>query len=616
MKPIESIRLALALAFCGAAASAQNDPSPLVSAAAQLNAVAPQAVPAQTIALGTYDGATGEMSWTIPLVYPANLPDSKKSENGGPVHPHPVAPINSFDVTYQIGLANPPAGLQVLLLQPDEHGVPKEIPGQVDAAAHVARIAFHPCTAAMQKLVFRSAAGDVTPTLFPHLQEQLGAFVVPWLLVTIVYEPPGAQSTATYLASSTAGTTVSWSFARTSGLVDVENPDEMRDTMLQLASAGVGGAGELGGAGEHGGGGIGPGALGAAIDVLQKVEKTTEVTTTTQTTQAEGEAHGTSFTVSAFFDTSEHRYPGQGDRFVILKNILYVYLVKDGRVHLAPMDFEGPPHGWTLAEMQQNLPPEFVQRFASLDPMLTGHPPKPGDEGAGTISKPSFLPFHKAAAPRFRHMARWACERSGGDGMTVKQSDLSSTTISETRSETELTQTSGLMASIDGDTNPLWGVTYSSERQQYQQDDVAGTIRLQCGPDEQPFDVDVWLDTVFHTLVCVPAEPVDMQSHVTGTVGDEQGIPRARERVALRLGGTTYMAMTDASGTFRFPFRNLPQGAGALLVGRQAWSISYQGQPISGLRLGLARDGRKIDLTHLPEPAKGSIPFLGKKGKG
>src|SRR6476660_2627236 len=111
MKPIASIRLALALAFCGAAASAQNDPSPLVSAAAQLNAVAPQAVPAQTIALGTYDGATGEMSWTIPLVYPGNLPDSKKSDNGGPVHPHPVAPINPVDVTYQIGLANPPAGL-------------------------------------------------------------------------------------------------------------------------------------------------------------------------------------------------------------------------------------------------------------------------------------------------------------------------------------------------------------------------------------------------------------------------------------------------------------------------------------------------------------------------
>ncbi|MBI2902463.1 MAG: hypothetical protein HYY12_02600, partial [Candidatus Methylomirabilis oxyfera] len=63
---------------------AQGDP--IINAAAdRLNTITPQAVPQQTIRIGTYDGSTKKFTWNLPEECPQNVPAFKCEEQGGPV---------------------------------------------------------------------------------------------------------------------------------------------------------------------------------------------------------------------------------------------------------------------------------------------------------------------------------------------------------------------------------------------------------------------------------------------------------------------------------------------------------------------------------------------------
>jgi len=71
---------------------AQDDP--LITAAAnQLNSLIPEPVAQQTIPVGTYDGSNNQFNFSLEEGYPNNVPDFKKSENGGPYKPEHIAEI-------------------------------------------------------------------------------------------------------------------------------------------------------------------------------------------------------------------------------------------------------------------------------------------------------------------------------------------------------------------------------------------------------------------------------------------------------------------------------------------------------------------------------------------
>lgn len=584
-------------------AAAQNPTSTLLQAAAQqLNQIAPQAVQHQTLPLGTFDGANGEMLWVIPVEYPPGTPEFKKLENGGPVHPRAKAPIRSYDLTYQIDLQNKPANLSIELHRFLGDGTTELIAPAV-ISGNTARIDFHPQTTSKQLLRFNSSAGAEAFSIWPQFQPEIGGFVVPHLLIAIVYEPPGGRSIASYAQSSSSGTVVTFGFASSSGLVQTEDPS----ALMQLAYDGMAAV-----AGSF----CGP--MGKAVEVLTGLQENVSIQTTTTSTTASENSLGTQFTVSAQFSTGLHQFPGAGDRFIVLSDVLFVYLAQGGKVHLAPMAY-GQVRGMTAAEMQAALPPADYQRFVALDPLISGGMPQLGQQAFPTwfalaaLDSPKLR--QKFASPRFVHFATWPCEQSGANQLEIRKSDMQSTGITKTTTQTTLYQVSGLAAMLEGDGDEQYGYSYSSSNVQYAEDEVAASISLWCGPDEAPFACEVWYDKLFRTFLCTRGDQLMAQAQaiVDGNLTDEQGLARPGERVTLALGGRRWMTRTDARGDFRFPFVDLPRGQGALMVGRQAWAIDTASAPVKGVRLGLARDGGKLASPIARsgvEPPIGSRPSL------
>jgi hypothetical protein len=225
---------------CAIYAVADVDPN-IAAAATKLNTLTPQAVPKQTIVVGSYDGSIGKLGSSLRQVYPSGLPGYKQSAQGGPAQPYSEADINSYNVTYQIHLSKVPAGFKLTLSTPNAQGTMVDVPATLDNTARLASISFHPYSGAIQLL--KAYDGNVEKSVLyivPLLRPQLGAFVVPHLLLAIVYEPPGSRSDASYSTTSTLGTTFSWDFVRSSGVIQAADSSTFLSTISQVAS-GAGG---------------------------------------------------------------------------------------------------------------------------------------------------------------------------------------------------------------------------------------------------------------------------------------------------------------------------------------------------------------------------------------
>src|SRR5439155_19119780 len=155
-------------------------------------------------------------------------------------------------------------------------------------------------------------------------------------------------------------TVVSWDFARTSGLVETETTGGMYDMFGQAMGLGAGvilgkasdkamlealkAAAEGDAAAAKSAGTVSQNAAGAvpilaAVNIIMSLEEQSTVTTTTTQTTGTTTTQGISISVSAGFTTKLHRYPGGGDVFVVLHDVLYAYLAHDGKVYLAPIAY-------------------------------------------------------------------------------------------------------------------------------------------------------------------------------------------------------------------------------------------------------------------------------------
>src|ERR1700730_3209667 len=106
---------------------AQDDP--LITAAAnQLNSLIPEPVAQQTIPVGTYDGSNNQFNFSLEEGYPNNVPDFKKSENGGPYKPEHIAEINSYNVKYEFQIQRKPPNFKLTLHTLDANGQPADLP--------------------------------------------------------------------------------------------------------------------------------------------------------------------------------------------------------------------------------------------------------------------------------------------------------------------------------------------------------------------------------------------------------------------------------------------------------------------------------------------------------
>jgi hypothetical protein len=473
------------------AAPAPSGTDPNVAAAAdKLNSLGPQAVPQQTILLGAYDGTSSTFSSALPTQYPAGTPASKQSGQGGPVHALPVADINSFNVTYQVQLHNVPDALRITLVAPSPQGSMTELSATINSSRTLASVSFHPYSGAFQFLkIYVGNTQKSGLEIMPTLRPQLGAFVVPYLLLAVVYEPPGSQSSAAYSTTSSVGTEFSWDFVRSSGLTETTDTSTFLNTLSQVAS-GAGGV-------LPGPYGTGASAFGAAVGVINQLQPNTQTTLATSQSTAQSGSTGWSVVQTSSYITGAHQYPGQGDLFVVMKDVLFAYAVVNNKVILAPVKYSVILVD-TISQLQNDMPPTEVAKYEALDLMLNPN-------GAPAVAiRPLLKPILGFASPRLSFLGTRQCPTEGEQQYSIARDQVSSSGLSQSTTQTLMSQVTGMVASMTGsDGVESASVTYTSSTVSRQGAGEAALITLFC-PEYRPADnvmVDLYFDTLFGTFL-------------------------------------------------------------------------------------------------------------------
>jgi len=543
---------------------AQNYPGAALieNAAARMNSVTPPPMPEQIIQVGNFDGSTGQFTLTLPEYYPPYVPAYKRADNGGPVKPQRLADIASYNVSYVFNIRNKPSDFGITLSLQDAHGNTVEMPATIDAAGTKATVRFHPASFALQTVHIHRPAGDTAVLVTPHLHEELGTFVVPYLLVGIVYEPPGVGSTANYSQTKTVNTVISWDLTASSGIVQTIDPAKF----ARLADSLIGGVLS-----------ISQPMVGTAWSTVTGLFPNTTVTQTTSVTAGTGQSSSFSIAVSVGFNTTLHQYPGNGDLFIILHDVLFAYLAYDGKVALTPLMYAGPPDYMNVAEMTQKLPANVASSFKLMDPhfgkaIIASTPPagRPGVMLAGAA-----MPGRARLVP-FQTMTSIECKHIGEPALTLTQSDFTSMTTSQTRSETDVTHNSGIMATILGGADTSYASTYTTSREQGSGQEQSTAITLLCAENDE-FWVDVYLDNVFRTFYTLRGDPLSPTAPIMGMAVRPNGQPESAQPVKLRVGERTYVVFTDQEGHFAFPLRSTPSGAATITVGGQNYAVALTG---------------------------------------
>lgn len=554
----------VALAGSPALGQAPPDETMINLAADRLNTITPQAVPKQTLRIGTAFGPGWMFEWEIPSVgeLPAKLGEPEGAEG---VH---IATMNSYNMTYEFGIpANRPSDFRITLYHPDGNG--KLIREVARTSGTKASVSFRPRAVGRQRIIISGGGRDTSLTLAANMPAQIGAFVVPNMLLTIVYEPAGDSSVAKYSTSSSYGTTVGLGVANTSGVVRTENPDWFLDAAFKIG---------------------GPIAgkflsedVATAIGVLNELRPNREVVITTETTDRQEESVGWSVRVERGFETEltpGEPSPGSGDRYIILQSVLFVYVVIDGKVHLAPMK-AGAVIGPKDVELDGRLPPDFVARIRALNPHRNpALAPRP-TRGMATLASMRDGRFStRGPGERFTPVeldVPLLCE-SSPNSYAIGRSQIRTTTRSTTSTETVVKKTTGAIQSLLGAVDPLVSVSYSSTEQRMTGSEEVTSGTVECN-DGQEAALDVYFDNIYRTLLIVPAEALMRQPLLRGTAQDAQGRPLSRQVVTLKTPTRAYRVRTDSQGMFAFRFSSITPGEGMLGIGSRWHRVRYSEAP-------------------------------------
>jgi hypothetical protein len=393
--------------------------------------------------------------------------------------------------------------------------------------------------------------------------------VVPDQLIGIVYQPPGMDSAATYANTSTFGSTVTWSFESSSGFVETQNPaafDEFfRNTLL---------AGAVG---------LASPVAGQVVGVLGMLASDPVDTITSMTTNGMSNSLGSTFSLTQGVSTVNdlYAYPGKGDVFVILRDVLYAYVVENGRVVLTPLAYAGvqPLFGGDLSKV---LPAKVAAKFLALDPLAPGsrvnvktRPQVPAGSLGRGFGSPRFVPYET-----------WQCVPVAQTVM-LDQKQFQSSGVSQATSQTVVEHQTGLMSSIAGAPDTLWGYTQSTSATQLTGQGTSAGITLQCPPSEGEYAVPIYYDTLYRTFLALKGAALMSQAELSGTVSKPNGTPAPGQLVTLTVGGRKYVVTSDSHGNFAFRFAGLPRGPATLEAGNISARVQLRGARLPGLKLKL-----------------------------
>ena len=604
--------------------SAQQPTRPLLVAADRLNAITPQAVARQTIRLGTYDGATKIFTWALEPSYPPTLPDSKKQANGGDVAPFYYADVNSYSVTYEIEILNRPPNLTLSLLRAGPNGQTIASPASISGG--IARVDVSAPSSGIHTL--RISSGPSPLHFYPRLANQLGAFVVPYLLVSIIYEPPGAQSKASYSVTTTAGSAVTLGVSRSSGFI---TEPAQTDTLMWVFNTVLGIYIQTM-APAIVQGGIFKSLLPKVAAFLEKKDvggalktifedvggvQTNAVQFIVDTTVSSSRTQGYRFSITEGWETrpnDQFSYPGNGDVFFILQDVVFLYVAYQGKVYMAPVAY-AIDRGLVASE----LPPDLALGYVTLDPNFRKGTRGPviGGKGGGVSPLETGVldrnsGYSAGEGQRFRRLANQPCDKSATKFLELTATDYQILSGTRAVTNTRLERATGLVAMGTGTSGTTTtSVTYSSASENYTSTSVAPRIEVAC--EGQPFEIEVFFDNLFGTFLTRRGPPLTTYAALAGQANDAQGRPRPNQLVSLTIGDRSYRVRADANGSFAFPFATIPTGSGTLSIGNQSYPVSYAGSP---KRVALRGDAVTEEAAAAGADAPITIPMPGEVRTG
>lgn len=676
--PVRTVSVLLFLVLGANYCVAQPHPGDSALAWANwINQQTPQAVPQQTITIGTFrvaPGARGKMMWSAPLYA------CPGGSSGGVValNPPVCLTLNSYDMRYQIEIAKPADyDLQVVLANPTVKGGREQIAGTLQEASastpairsdhplrpvgpsSIATVAFHPHLLTPQVLTFYHAGtplqcdfdGQPLPCVFtlkPALQPQLGAFVVPRLPVTVIYQPAGCGecptgtcgSNADYEIGSTVGTTLSWDYSVSSGTITTKSSSDVTNAFSALFKAIS----------------LVPGptsaVASAASGVLGAVQGIYNVdqVSTQQSTSGTTESSGWALTLRQKFSTQACQ---KDDLFVYLQNVLFVYLVvpKDlvtgnitssgaPTVVLMAIRYDPPIAQLTASELQTQLPAAEAQQFLAMDLQMNpaslntairyAVPPAPivpnsKNVVAGVHPSPQPPPMlNSPLKGRLSFVGQGLCPTASGSSFQEVSSKFSQSGTYHTDTNITTKNVTGFLASVLGQAGQtIQSASYSSNVSNWQTVESGSEINLQC-PEYAPADawtMNVYLDTMLGSLIAIPVGPWQPQADnaesspqgIQGTAYDAQGQPAIHQQVVLRINGMKFHTITDSRGQFAFVSHGpmLPAGRGSLTVGRLNFPVTFNRSLLTlDLKPGVAASSagplnaaNASQPGHTPQPA-------------
>jgi hypothetical protein len=303
-----------------------------------------------------------------------------------------------------------------------------------------------------------------------------------------------------------------------------------------------------------------------------------QATTTIEVeTSGTSQTRGWSLTAQRTYSTGSHQYPGAGDKFIILDDVLFVYAVVGSRVMLAPVAFT-QDRSQTLAQLESELPASYVQKLRELNAIVTPPPPA---QVRSTLRPPL-----SHSVPRLQYFTTARCEIVGPTSLDLTQTQTSGNgTVNIVTKTTEVTHEPSLLHQLLGTASPDTYLTtsYSNRVENWVEQTQSTSITLGC-PEFAPVThfVEVSIDNAFGTFVSRLAGEAPATASLTGELRDRNGRTTGNRALTLQIGDRLYSTRSDATGKFAFYTETIPR-AGTLRVGNTTRPVSFNGRPATNL---------------------------------
>lgn len=380
-----------------------------------------------------------------------------------------------------------------------------------------------------------------------------GAFTIPALPVTVIYEPPqdlNRQNTASYTTTVSLGSTTVLTHVADSSTT--KSIDVVWDPLSQFSSQVKTMSDMLSDAPGTVAKGIAGGmkAINAALGQATRTQTDGTIDVTTG-------ALALNLSASEQILPAAHLGPGHGDLIVFLKNAKVVWLANETSVHLFLLDYER-------------------EAIAQVD-YLSANVNKPEETKLSSETVSALLALdwflRPGPTPPQQYFVK-GYEMMGGSQVDYNMERI--ITKADTAAHTDYSifiddYKEGLLRSVFGlDVGPAETKTVKFTAQETKSrlvqtgHSVKASLSLFAAVGEK-YAVDVYHDPVFGAFVMYPV-PQLRKPVLKGRIASIPHRPLAHRLVTLTVGGRTYETHTDKNGNYAFFSASIPSGPGVIRV--------------------------------------------------